>query len=49
MRDLQPTKDKRMNWFVITELVANKCLLFIVNKHQFNLFMRCSKIIKWSS
>ena len=42
MRDVQTTKLARINCPVILELVADKCLLQIVDEHIFNLFMMCS-------
>ena len=42
MHDLQTINWPRKNCPVIMELVENKFLLCIVNKHQFNMFTICS-------
>ena len=42
MCDLQTANCQEKNYLVIKGLVADKFLLYIVNKHQCNMFIMCS-------
>ena len=45
MCDLQTTNHQRINCLMIIELVADKILLYIVNKHHCHLFATCTTLI----